>query len=407
LTHLVVIETHSVQYHAPVYRCLEQGCGVKVTAVYGSDFSLAGYRDQEFGADFAWDTDLLSGYRSVFLSKVDQGGARSAEETRARGLKRVLKELRPAAILLLGYSPRFYRQALLQARRLGCPLLFRAETTDHAQKRGRWRSWLRDRLLKVLYHRCSRLLYIGERSRQHYLRLGCPESKLVFSPYCVDTAPFRFTESDRERYRGPIRQALDIAPDQKAVLFSGKLSARKGVDLLIQAVQRLPESLRREVVVVFLGSGEMQYELERLAGTNCRVAVRFTGFQNQSRLSAYYHAADLLALPSLHSETWGLVVNEALYHGVPAVVSDQVGCAPDLVIPGQTGEVYRSESVEELAAALQRGLGLSGRDEVRDVCRERVARYSVRAAAEGIAQAFWECTTQNRSASEALASASG
>ena len=46
---LAVIESHPVQYHAPVYRAVQRDFGVPVTAIYGSDFSVAGYRDREFG----------------------------------------------------------------------------------------------------------------------------------------------------------------------------------------------------------------------------------------------------------------------------------------------------------------------------------------------------------------------
>ena len=83
--------------------------------VYGSDFSLAGYRDAEFGATFAWDTDLLSGYASVFLARVANGGAGSVEQTSTRGLGGVLRTLAPAAVLLVGYSPRFHQLACIQA----------------------------------------------------------------------------------------------------------------------------------------------------------------------------------------------------------------------------------------------------------------------------------------------------
>ena len=74
---LAVIETHPIQYHAPVYRVLQQRLGVPVTAIYGSDFSVAGSRDAEFGTTFAWDADLLSGYTPLFLSRVDSGVASS------------------------------------------------------------------------------------------------------------------------------------------------------------------------------------------------------------------------------------------------------------------------------------------------------------------------------------------
>src|SRR5690348_5047997 len=176
---LVVIETHPVQYHAPVFRVV-QSMGVPVTAIYGSDFSVTGYRDAEFGTSFAWDTDLLSGYSTRFLSRVQQGGARTASETSARGLSRVLTEIRPDAVLLLGYSTAFYRRALLRLLRCDLPLLFRAETTDHAVQRTDAMASVRDAFLKLLYGRCDRLLYIGEQSLSHYRRLGVARQKLIF-----------------------------------------------------------------------------------------------------------------------------------------------------------------------------------------------------------------------------------
>src|SRR4029079_8769232 len=97
--------THPIQYHAPVYRALQQQFNVPVTAIYGSDFSVAGYRDAQFGATFSWDTDLLSGYSSVFLSRVATGGSQQFTNVKSTGLAARLAELRPAAALIGGYSP--------------------------------------------------------------------------------------------------------------------------------------------------------------------------------------------------------------------------------------------------------------------------------------------------------------
>ena len=82
------------------------------------------------------------------------------------------------------------------------------------------------------------------------------------------------------------------------------------------------------------------------------------------------------------------MVNEALHHGVPCVVSEAVGCAPDLVKPGATGEVFETGSAESLASALQRAGSLVGRPYVRQVCRDTVSGYTVDRAAEGIARAY-------------------
>ena len=62
----MIIETHPIQYHAPVWQYLNQVLGIPVTVVYGSDFSVEGYRDKEFGISIAWDADLLEGYKSIF-----------------------------------------------------------------------------------------------------------------------------------------------------------------------------------------------------------------------------------------------------------------------------------------------------------------------------------------------------
>jgi glycosyltransferase involved in cell wall biosynthesis len=141
-----------------------------------------------------------------------------------------------------------------------------------------------------------------------------------------------------------------------------------------------------------VGDGELKGELLTCAVAAPSIAVRHVGFKQQRELSAYYHSADLFVLPSRHGETWGLVVNEALHHGVPAVVSEAVGCAPDLIDPGCTGEVCAANSAEALATAMRAAWPLMRAAAIRAVCRERVAGYSISRAAVGIAAAYRQVT---------------
>jgi len=115
---LAVLETHPIQYHVPVYRRLQETYGIPVKVIYGSDHGVTGYRDREFGVDIAWDSDLLSGYEAVFLSRVGTGrGAQATEGASARGLGRALREAAAAAVLVVGYHPWFHQAAFWQARR--------------------------------------------------------------------------------------------------------------------------------------------------------------------------------------------------------------------------------------------------------------------------------------------------
>jgi glycosyltransferase involved in cell wall biosynthesis len=235
-------------------------------------------------------------------------------------------------------------------------------------------------------------LYVGQNSFRHYRRLGVPESRLVASRHCVDTSVFQTGESFRDGQRHSLRTELGVPKGNIVLLFSGKLSARKGPDLLLHAVRTLPESIRDRTSVIFLGHGELAAELEELSRPQPAIDTHFAGFQNQKSLSRYYHAADLLVLPSRRGETWGLVVNEALHHGVPAVVTRAVGCWRDLAEPGVTGEICETDSVESLADALTRAMYLVGRPEIREQCRQRIAAFTIEGAARGIAQAYREVT---------------
>lgn len=384
---LLVISTHPIQYQAPVYRAVQQQFGVPTTVIYASDFSISGYRDGEFGASFAWDTDLLSGYTSHFLSRVATSGPQSYATVTAAGLAPLLKQLDFRAVLLLGYQPRFHLDAFWAARRTGVPLLLRAEAADRNSARSSGKQVVRDTFLRGFYRQFARILTIGAESWAHYRRLGYPEQRLIFAPYCVDTSVFAPASG-----APAIRSEFNLPDDQIVLLFSGKLVPRKAPDKLIAALKQLPAAERARITLLFLGDGELRPTLEAAVHAEPRIDARFVGFKNQSELSPYYHAADLLVLPSSSGETWGLVVNEALYHGVPCVVSDRVGCAPDLIQPGITGEIFTADAVDSLADALRRAFRLLDQPGTADRCRALVAQYSVEAAARGLAQAYAEVT---------------
>jgi glycosyltransferase involved in cell wall biosynthesis len=383
---MVVTESHPVQYHAPVYRALASLNAGEFSVLYGSNFSITGYRDQEFGTAFSWDTDLMSGYPSTVVRKVSDGGAVDYESLTGDALSASLDRSAPGSLLALGYHHPFDRAAIRWAHRNKRPLLLRAETSDGAKSRSFLKAGLRDFLLRRLYRRTAAFCYVGQQSLRHYQRLGVPKDSLFFSPYCVDASIFELGDREREeQLRVMTRQELGISATALVLIFSGKLSHRKGVDLIPQALRLLPDTLQRRIHVIFLGDGSERSSLEAqfTQGT-----ASFVGFKNQRELSAYYHAADALLLPSREGETWGLVVNEALLHGLPCLVSERVGSHLDLVKPGETGEVFRPNDVNLLADAMMRLLPRLPDPAISAACRGLVKHYSVQQAAQGIAEAW-------------------
>ena len=101
-----------------------------------------------------------------------------------------------------------------------------------------------------------------------------------------------------------------------------------------------------------VGDGELRAVCEGFVQSHS-LPVQFSGFLNQGAIVQAYVAADCLVLPSDSGETWGLVVNEAMACGLPAIVSDAAGCHLDLIQPGQTGSVYPQGKVASLTQTLK------------------------------------------------------
>jgi glycosyltransferase involved in cell wall biosynthesis len=166
------------------------------------------------------------------------------------------------------------------------------------------------------------------------------------------------------------------------IIFCGKLLPAKRPLDLAAAVNALAEPVN----TIFVGDGELAGPVQAMLKPGRGV---ITGFVNQAEIPSWYHAADILVLPS-KAEPWGLVVNEAMAAGVLPVVSDRVGCGPDLV--EGIGEIYSCGDVDELTAALSRALARTGDPQLAAALRRRVARYSVAATTAGFEQAAMAVT---------------
>ena len=113
----------------------------------------------------------------------------------------------------------------------------------------------------------------------------------------------------------------------------------------------------------------------------------FRSFKNQQELPPYLAGADCLVLPSDGTETWGLIVNEAMACGTPAIVSTACGCEPDLIVHDQTGYSYPLGDTHSLADRLRLFIKNKNR-EWGNAVRAKIAEYSMVQATNGLARAI-------------------
>jgi len=174
-------------------------------------------------------------------------------------------------------------------------------------------------------------LAYGTRAARELERLGVAPAAIRRVPNAV---PRGEPSTTRHRPHDPLR-----------FLFVGQLIERKGITELLDAFSQLPEG---ELHIA--GDGPLQPLVNRAVQTG---RVTYHGQIDRPALQRLYADADVLVLPSRY-EVWGLVINEALEHGLPVIATEAVGAVDDLVVDDVNGYITRAGDVDELREAMAR-----------------------------------------------------
>lgn len=262
------------------------------------------------------------------MVRVPNGGE---AEARAAGARLALHRGRERPALVHGHF--LYEvgvAAVRMAQALGVPSVVTVHGTD-----GRWladggvQERFRARMLAAA-RAVDRLVVVEEGLAERLVAAGVPAKRIAVVPMGVDESLFR--PSSREEARA----ALGLDPLRRLVVFVGRATPEKGIDVLDRAAAQLGP----DVDVVVVGPGE---------------DPRATGPVPPAKVARWLSAADVFCLPSF-AEGMPVSVLEALASGRPVVASG-VGGVPTQVDHGRTGFLVAPGDADALAAALTTALG--------------------------------------------------
>ena len=379
---LAILSTHPIQYHTPWFRGLAAHPDLRIHVYYCHKATPQEQASAGFGIAFDWDVPLLEGYPHSFLENV----ANPASHGRFAGfdtpeIGSIIRERQYDAVLVNGWNHKSAWQAIWAAWSADVKVFVRGDSHLHTPRS------LPVKIAKSLAYprfmsRYDACLAAGRWSREYFEHYGARPDRIFFVPHTVDMN----CSDDKLLLRSDMRKRFSLQEDVVAFLFVGKFIAEKRpLDFLYGLRQAWLQGAR--VLGLMVGDGPLRPDCEEFVRST-EIPVTFAGFLNQSRIVDAYLAADVLVLPS-ERETWGLVVNEAMACGCPCIVSDRVGCGPDLVIPEVTGVVSPYGNVPALSAAINRLAQSPSQIAVMGAnARERLRQYSVRAAVEGVLEAF-------------------
>ena len=183
--------------------------------------------------------------------------------------------------------------------------------------------------IKKIFLKCVSTVYVSGKSQRKLVEALTFDGKIIEFGGCGIL---------RYRQQPAFKKRLKV----HKFLYVGRLIEVKNLYLLVSVFNDLPH-----LTLTIIGEGPLMNELKQIASDN----IHFLGSINNSELSQYYIANDVFILPS-HRETWGLVVEEALNHGTPVIVSSNVGCAESIVEPYFSGLLFESRSRAGLSDAI-------------------------------------------------------
>ena len=343
---LAIVATHPVQYNAPLFRRIAEREKLQIKVFYTRGKTEGPRYDPEFRKSFSWDIPLLEGYEYAFCKNAaSHPDKKSFHSIKNPDLVQSIEAWNAEAVWVFGWNYQsHYRVMKYFSGRI--PVLFRGDSTL-LDSNSKIRDFFRHIFLKKIYKNIDYALYTGTQNKKYFQKTGLKASQLVFAPHAVDNERFSKNYQEYAEKAAKWKQDIGIPTEKIVVLFAGKLISKKQPHLMIRAAEELPD-----IHWVIAGNGELENTLKQKA--NNRKNITFLPFQNQQDMPVLYRLGDLFVFPSAGpNETWGLAVNEAMASGRPVLVSDNSGCAVDLVKPGLNGEIFNARDEADFLAKLK------------------------------------------------------
>jgi glycosyltransferase involved in cell wall biosynthesis len=388
--HVAIVTTHPIQYQAPWFRALAAHPALDLEVFFCHQATPSQQADAGFGVEFDWDVPLLEGYRYRFLKNVaadpSVGHFSGLDTPEIRG---IIGEQRFHAVINCGWHRKSYWQSIRACWKTRTPVMVRSDSHLHTE-----RTALKEALKLPAYRlfipRMDACLAVGRWARDYFLHYGARPDRIFLVPHCIDERWFSGHAARLAPCRPQLRAGWKLPDDAAVFLWAAKFIPKKRP---LDFLRALEIAARGGACVhgLMVGDGPLRAESEAFARQHS-VPVTFAGFLNQSEIAKSYVACDMLVLCSDGGETWGLVVNEAMVCGRPCIVSDKVGCGPDLVT-SETGAIFPLGDAGRLAALMSKFA--AERDCLRTMggaAARKITEYSTGVAVQGVLEAVHAVT---------------
>lgn len=325
--------THPIQYFSPMFRMCHDLYGDAFFVQYVVSEESASQRyDTDFSKHILWDQNSQRENFELFGSSNNFKGDGSFFDGFSFSLILKISLAKNHIVFFSLNNINFLIPMVLRALTLR-PFSIRFENSTHLKNQN---SSKLNRLIKIfLWRRAVYVFSIGVLAQAEAEQFGVPSAKVVFSPYCVDSAIFSCGGRMLERNVGTFK-----------FVFCGKFIPRKNVINLVKGFKYLDAKVHQKLELHLIGQGPQYQAVVAEIGSRSNIVLH--DFVQSNDLASILEQSDCLMMPSLE-ESWGLVANEAMMCGLLVGLS---------VLSGSYQEFKGSSGVFGLSDLSEKGLAM-------------------------------------------------
>lgn len=263
-----------------------------------------------------------------------------------RILLKTLKMENPDILYIGGYSYIFYWVILFWGRLKGKKIIFEMDSNIEKPDEKKFFFLVK----KIFVKLCDYGITYGKLSKEYFKKLGMTDKKIVLKPNVTDN---RFWKSMSIKNSKKIEKLISkYRVKKKNLIYVGRFSKEKNLFFLLEAYNDAKQiTMDVDWGLILIGDGPLKQDIQLFIKNNDIPDTKILGFMDREEISEIYSIGDIIILPSI-SETWGMVINEAMNFGLTVFVSKISGSSAELVKEGMNGFIFSPLKKDKLTSLI-------------------------------------------------------
>jgi glycosyltransferase involved in cell wall biosynthesis len=349
---IAIVVSHPIQHFCPMYASWAKNKSIQLKVFFASNLGATSYIDKDFNTEIKWSNLYLNEFDHIFSN-----GDTLLPINRnldIPNLDNQLDDYKPTMVIQYGRIFKFNKRLRNWALKRNVKIAYISDS-ENRHYEFIFKKILKNFIYRNYFKKIDLFLSVGDANEEFYKLNGVSESKILRINFSIDIRLFNKNLERKNVIRKNFRTSHSIKDNDIVISVVGKLVKWKSQIHIIKAIKYLENyNFESTIHLLIIGSGTEEKNITDEVFNIKNNKVHLLGFIDPIDLPTIYASSDIYVHPSSF-EPHSLAVSEAIYMGLPIIVSDTSGSygPMDDVQPGKNGMVYKYGDIKDLALTIK------------------------------------------------------